>query len=346
MTHALLVEDDETAVAPIQEALRSMGHTCDVAMTQEAAELLLASNAYDYFLLDLVIPLYDKGLVSKQHGRNLLLKIKAMPGHRDRPVIVITAHDLETFTTAVDVMKLGAVDYVAKPFTAENPLEDKIRQALKLPLPARGTDDSQPRQEGEESAKPFTGGYLDFYQDRVEFCGEKIAGPEGQSCPRQVLDLLKRRSLANDKRNYDSRFIARELGFGRGAGAVSDAIFQIRESCAKAMESQSVHLEKNDVICNRHRGYVFAQQIEVRNHAENIPAAPQHDHTEHQLAILRELRKEGSMSRPALAERLHLTVRAVDSETAALVTRKEITKVGSGAAMRFKMVAAGEPDAG
>ena len=54
---ALLVDDD-VVVQVVGETLKSMGHTSP--WNQEQAEKLLAEKAYDYFLLDLAIPLYPK----------------------------------------------------------------------------------------------------------------------------------------------------------------------------------------------------------------------------------------------------------------------------------------------
>ena len=338
-SHALLVDDDDVVVQVVGETLKSMGHTYDVAMNQEQAEKLLAEKAYDYFLLDLAIPLYPKGLVSKQYGRNLLLKIKEMPGHRDKPPLMITSHDLDTTTTAVDCMKIGAGNYVAKPIGPENPLADRIREALRN---ARNSTEAEPRPGEIPRLLAVT---LISTGIALSYCGEKIAGPEGKSRPRMVLDLLKRRYLTSDKRNYDSRFIARELGFERGPDAVSDAVFQIRESCTEALRTgKDIRFGTNDVVSNQHRGYVFAPRIQVRDFSEG--GEVHREDTEHQRAILRELGRGDSLSRSVLSTRLHLTVRALDQEMADLLERGDVMKEGNGAAMRFKLAKAPELEAG
>lgn len=336
MPHALIIDDDESIVEMLEERLKSMDHTCEAALCQREADELLQRNTYDYFLLDLTIPLNYQGVPTKQYGRNLLLKIKKMPGHRDRPVIVMTAHDLESYHLAVEVMKDGAVDFVGKPFGEKNPLERKIHDALQKYPPRQKSDT---RSGNAMPPRPFADGTLDFYKDRVELCGEKIAGAEGETQMRQVLDLLKNRRLSKDKRNYDSRLIAHELNFHRGQNAVIDAVRQIRDVCtAVLLDKLNIECGKNDIVVNRDRGYAFADSIEVREGGLDSVKAAHPGLTENQLAILRELREQPSISRKVLGNRLNIRVLTLDVEIADLVSKEFVAQIGNGAAMRYKLL--------
>jgi DNA-binding NtrC family response regulator len=113
----VLVVDDE---AGVRESLRMLLHgECEVA-TAESADAGLARAAEarpDLILLDLVMP-----------GRSGLEFLEELRQRGDPPpVIVLTA--TKTVTTAVEAMKLGAADYVTKPFEVDA-LRIKIRNLM------------------------------------------------------------------------------------------------------------------------------------------------------------------------------------------------------------------------
>jgi len=113
----VLVVDDE---AGVRESLRMLLHgECEVA-TAESADAALARIAEappDLILLDLVMP-----------GRSGLELLEELHQRDEQPpVIVLTA--TKTVTTAVEAMKLGAADYVTKPFELDELLE-RVRNVL------------------------------------------------------------------------------------------------------------------------------------------------------------------------------------------------------------------------
>ncbi len=113
----VLVVDDETGV---RESLRMLLKSdCDVvtADSADAGLRALAEMPPDLVLLDLVMP-----------GRSGLEFLAELGERGDAPpVIVLTA--TKTVATAVEAMKLGAADYVTKPFEVEA-LRIKIRHLL------------------------------------------------------------------------------------------------------------------------------------------------------------------------------------------------------------------------
>lgn len=80
---------------------------------------LFQANDVDLVLTDVRMPEMD--------GFELLTRLKVMqPG---LPVIVLTAFG--TINAAVDAIKMGAVDYLAKPFPREQ-LRNTVRKALEM----------------------------------------------------------------------------------------------------------------------------------------------------------------------------------------------------------------------
>ncbi len=106
--HRILVIDDEESIRGLlKDFLESKG--LDVVSTPdgESGLNLLKEEKFDLFLLDLMMP----GI----SGLDVLRETAAQK--IDIPSIVITAH--ATVQTAVEAMKLGAFDYVTKPFNLE-----------------------------------------------------------------------------------------------------------------------------------------------------------------------------------------------------------------------------------
>jgi len=130
---ALIVEDNPEIVEIVEDILRSLGHEFDAAFCQAEARELLAQKQHDYYLLDLEIPVETgRSLPRIQNGENLLREIIARRGTRHAPVIIMTSHGTDTPRLAVRMMKLGASDYVTKPFdTVGKTLDNAILEALR-----------------------------------------------------------------------------------------------------------------------------------------------------------------------------------------------------------------------
>jgi CheY-like chemotaxis protein len=184
MTTALVVDDDQAILDLLEERLLSMGHECRKALSQTEAEEILEHHVFDYILLDLEIPNRFQGRADIVYGHNLLRKIRQTRGHSRTPVLAITAHGLSSHHLCAETMKLGATDFVGKPFGKDNPLEDKIREALR----AKTNGKSEAPEAPPSKLSPFSGGELVFYDDRVELCGTKICGGRNSSTKWHVLN--------------------------------------------------------------------------------------------------------------------------------------------------------------
>ncbi|KAF0247086.1 MAG: sigma-54 dependent DNA-binding response [Planctomycetota bacterium] len=117
----ILVVDDEKLIRwSLKERLSREGHVITEAEDGKAALEAFNRETPDLVLLDMKLPDTD--------GLSILRAIqKASQDGPEIPVIVITAYS--TVDTAVEAMKLGAFDYVAKPFNMDE-LAITVKRAL------------------------------------------------------------------------------------------------------------------------------------------------------------------------------------------------------------------------
>ena len=109
----LIVDDEKNIRLTLSIALESMELEIDTAMNGEEALVKLGQKEFGLILLDLKMPGMD--------GMEVLQKVSEI--RPDIRVIIITAHG--TIESAVDAMKLGAVDFIQKPFSP-----DEIRELV------------------------------------------------------------------------------------------------------------------------------------------------------------------------------------------------------------------------
>jgi two-component system response regulator FlrC len=118
MQEELLVVDDEPQMLiAIQETLRRGGYAVTTAGSGMEAMCRLKERYFQLVITDMRMPEVD--------GLDLLKRVKKVAPLT--PVVLLTAYG--TIQNAVDAMKLGAFDYLLKPFSAES-LEAVVRRAL------------------------------------------------------------------------------------------------------------------------------------------------------------------------------------------------------------------------
>lgn len=103
----LLLEDDPILSREIQYFLQSKQIVCDVVFDGEVFFRQIKNNAYDIFLLDINVP--------KINGIEVCQRIRETD--KVTPVLMLTAYgDIQD---KIDAYKIGADDYLVKPFHFE-----------------------------------------------------------------------------------------------------------------------------------------------------------------------------------------------------------------------------------
>jgi two-component system KDP operon response regulator KdpE len=120
--HILVVEDDSALREVLAGALNSAGYETSLAAHGiTASQLLRGDESIDIVLLDIGLPFIDGWQILEQ-----------MDNHKRPAVIVISARGEET--DKVRALDLGADDYLAKPFGADELLA-RVRAVLRRVRP-------------------------------------------------------------------------------------------------------------------------------------------------------------------------------------------------------------------
>jgi DNA-binding NtrC family response regulator len=112
----LVAEDEANLRLVIQKELQRLGYRVDVAPDGEAALRRLEEGNVDVLLCDINMPRMD--------GMELLRRVHERPNPPE--VIMLTGH--ATVETAIEAMKLGAYDYLSKPYRITE-LDALVKQA-------------------------------------------------------------------------------------------------------------------------------------------------------------------------------------------------------------------------
>jgi DNA-binding NtrC family response regulator len=115
----LVIDDEEIVRISCRRALVPEGFNVEVARDGLEGLRLLKEKPYDLILIDLKMPNMD--------GMEVLENILAM--RPDAKVIIITGYS--AVETAVKAIKMGAFNYLEKPFTPDSLLE-AVREALSV----------------------------------------------------------------------------------------------------------------------------------------------------------------------------------------------------------------------
>ncbi|MGE0449478.1 MAG: sigma-54-dependent transcriptional regulator [Vicinamibacterales bacterium] len=103
----LVVDDEEKILKALGRALRGQGHEVVETSRPREAQQLLGSRSFDLFVVDNVMPQIS--------GLDLIRSYVASTAEDERAqILMMTAH--ATVESAIEAMKLGALDYLQKPF--------------------------------------------------------------------------------------------------------------------------------------------------------------------------------------------------------------------------------------
>jgi two-component system response regulator AtoC len=106
----LLVDDEEKILKTLGRALRSDGHEVTETTSGREAQRILAARSFDVLLVDNLMP--------ELTGLDLIRDLVGSTPEGERPqIVMMTAH--ATIESAIEAMKLGALDFLQKPFEIE-----------------------------------------------------------------------------------------------------------------------------------------------------------------------------------------------------------------------------------
>ena len=124
----MLIVDDEPKIRQLlAKALAEEGHDVVAIDSARAARQLLGKRIFDVLLVDNQMP--------EVTGLDLIRDITSTMPESERPqILMMTAH--ATVESAIAAMKLGALDYLQKPFEIDELLV-VVERARRAPAPAR-----------------------------------------------------------------------------------------------------------------------------------------------------------------------------------------------------------------
>jgi DNA-binding NtrC family response regulator len=115
---SILVIDDESVICDAcRLVLAEKGHRVEHCLTGNAGLLAIEGGTYDLILLDVKLPDVD--------GMEILKSVR----EKGSGPLVIVMTGYSTMSNALQAMKLGAADYLAKPFT-DDELVDAVEKSF------------------------------------------------------------------------------------------------------------------------------------------------------------------------------------------------------------------------
>lgn len=109
MNSVLIIDDNQQTLKFISELIKADGNKAYTAESADLAITFLQNTSIDLILLDIALPVID--------GFTLFSMIKEMPNCHELPIIFISAYDDKE--NILQALRLGAEDYVIKPFDNE-----------------------------------------------------------------------------------------------------------------------------------------------------------------------------------------------------------------------------------
>jgi len=113
----ILIVDDEPEITSILQDLFAPTHACTTAGSAEEALELLHVSPYELVVSDITMP----GMT----GLELIPQVKSLSPN----TVVVMVSGMQTVESAVDALRLGAFDYVMKPFDLRQ-VEAVVKRAL------------------------------------------------------------------------------------------------------------------------------------------------------------------------------------------------------------------------
>jgi CheY-like chemotaxis protein len=338
---ALVVEDSSDIAESVVDTLESLGHEHDWAKSQEEARQKMDAGGFSYVLLDLQIPVrFGRGLACIEYGEHLAREIHQCPAMQGVPIIVMTAYGKEGFEMAAPLCEHGVVDFINKPFprtgrTLASVIQGALTRSSKhQPAPKRLTPD-----------KPFQGGEMVLYPDRVELCGVTVVSSGKSSQMWTILGALAQRVEGQRYKAWDGNALAKLVGSDGGQGSVAGSVRDFRRNVAEALGQElGIKVEREDVIETARAGYRLSARIVVKDlrHAAasvRLPAGGEDDDSaKRRDQILSFLRAGERLRVPGLAEKMGCSFTTAKREVDALKAEGQIEFVGAARTGCYQLV--------
>lgn len=150
----LIVEDDKEINNILQTFLEQKGYEVWTAFDGHAATGQIREREYDLILMDLMLPF--------KSGERLIKELREYSG---TPVIVLSAKTM--METRLEVLRLGADDYILKPFDLE-----EVLVRMEVVLRRSGAGDEEPKE-----ADVLSCGELKYFltENRVTIKEQEVA---------------------------------------------------------------------------------------------------------------------------------------------------------------------------
>ena len=120
MKKILFVEDESALQKTLGDVLTQEGYEIISALDGAAGLELAKEKKTDLILLDLILP--------KLHGLEVLKELKADPGTKGIPIIVLT--NLESIEDIDQALELGATTYLVKAHYSLEEVIEKVKKTI------------------------------------------------------------------------------------------------------------------------------------------------------------------------------------------------------------------------
>ena len=200
MKHILIVDDNKTNLIMARQELKEEYEVTPVISGEQAIQFL-EKRIPDLILLDIAMPVMD--------GKETLTRIKSNPAWSAIPVIFLTSD--ESPETEAECLRLGAEDYIRKPFvskvmksriervinthSATNDYIDLARRDALTGLYNRKYTEELIR----KSIETGTSGMMFMIDlDNFKLINDKMGHAEGDKVIRMFADILRQYARSND----------------------------------------------------------------------------------------------------------------------------------------------------
>lgn len=262
---AFIVEDDAEFVSVVSDIFDVLGHDYDVAECSEEARQMVLSGKYDYYIVDLEIPLVPGKTPRIQNGEHVIEMIDKHNGPTGPPILVVTGHGQDTCELAARAMRLGAVGYITKPLsTSGQTLDQAILDALKRHEEQKMSFRQSERHNQAEIHGEFCGGQLVLEDDEVLLDGVTVSCDNGYRYSITILEILSEKSETGHYLTRTGKELAERIDHLLTSKSIWSSISNLRKRIVERLQvHRKIKCGTDDVIEQTSQGYRLRDWINV-----------------------------------------------------------------------------------